>query len=95
MEKLKEAIRECLNEDNFYVRHFMEDYAEDDIKDCEDGKWYHQTKTRKLSENESLKNAIEDLIDDQTGYFEELITEKLRDEVVEYMRKLFREVANV
>lgn len=94
MEKLKQAIKAKLTEDNFYVRKFMKDFAVDDIKDCENGAWYRQEKVSRLSQSESLSQAIENLIEDESGYFEEFILDELKDAVVEYMRDVCREVAN-
>ncbi len=86
LRNLYQGYRENLNSDNFYVAHFLPESAQTIIS--ENG----QHKIIRLSENERERQAVENLLDDNSGWFDEFVhDDALRQDVTETIRFLFRE----
>lgn len=87
----EKAVKENLTTDNFYVNHFApEKEGYYDEKDEKGQVCYPY----KLSDEQVENQAIEKLLDDQDGYFYEVVTEQLSSEVVELVRTLIKELRN-
>lgn len=87
----EKAVKENLTIDNYYVNHFApEKEGYYDEKD-ETGQVCYPYK---LSDEQVEEEAIEKLLDDKTGYFDEVVTEQLSSEVVELVRTLIKELRN-
>lgn len=83
---LKKGLEQNLNAENFYVANFMED-AEQGERD-EDGKLHRFT----VSEDEREEKAVDELLDDNSGYFEEFVHEDhVRNDVTEFIRAIIKE----
>ena len=77
---------ENMNKDNFYVAHFLPESSQ--TITTENG----QRKIIRLSENERERQAVENLLDDNSGWFDEFVhDDALRQDVTETIRFLFRE----
>lgn len=88
--KFEAAVKENLVIDNFYVQHFApEKNTYIDEKD-DDGKQVCYPVT--LSDYDIEDEAIDGLINDNTGYFSELVHEVMSDEVEELARVLIKEL---
>ena len=86
--KLKAALKEKLNGENFYVQNFMQETGTFSEYRRDEG----DTVTTSLSYCEAEEEGIYDLVNDTTGYFEEFITEEIREEAVEMMRALIKQM---
>ncbi len=86
----KKAVREQLNADNIYVREFMPEVGKFTEYD-KDGDCHTGTITHAQAERE----GIESLLDDKSGYFEEMVTmSELSEVVIPLMRSLIKEAIN-
>lgn len=87
---LEKAIKENLTINNTYVEHFSpEQHGYYDEKD-DDGR---QVCNRfSLSDDEVEQQAIDNLLDDNTDWFDEFVHETLRSEVTELVRALAKEI---
>ena len=88
---LKSSILENLKSDNFYVAEFMpkSEVAYDDKDD--NGK--QGITTYFLSDYKREQQAINDLLDDNKGYFDEFVhDDEIRRDVTEFIRDLIKEI---
>ena len=86
----KKAVKEQLNADNIYVREFMPEVGKFTEYD-KDGDCHTGTITNAQAERE----GIESLLDDTSGYFEEMVTmSKFSEVVIPLMRSLIKEALN-
>ena len=87
---LEAAVKEKLTEDSAYVQDFMPETEgfceEDDDFGNVSGHYY------KMSDDESEEEGIEGLLSDNSGVFDEFVTEVIRDEAVEMIRALIKEI---
>lgn len=84
----KKAVKEQLNSDNIYVREFMPEISKFTEYD-KDGDRHTGTITHAQAERE----GIESLLDDKSGYFEEMVTmSELSEVVIPLMRSLIKEI---
>lgn len=83
---LKNSLLKKLNADNAYVQCFMPD-SEQGERD-EDGRLHRFT----VSENKREEQAIEELLEDDKGDFEDFIFEENRSFVREFMRSVIQEM---
>lgn len=87
---LEKAIKEKLTIDNIYVEHFAPEqsgyYDEKDDDGCQVCYGY------KMSNSEVENEAIENLLDDNSDWFDEFVHEDLRSEVTELVRVLIKEL---
>lgn len=79
----KKAVSEKLNQDNFYVKEFAP--AKNLVVDG-----VHITNSNDYVED----MAIDGLVDDNTGYFSEFVTEELGNETIELIRSIIKEMRN-
>ena len=81
---LKKAISEKLTINNFYVKNF------------EPSKTFTvENAVYELSDDQVECGAIDALLSDNTGYFDEFVNEELRADVTEFIRSIIKEVINV
>lgn len=87
-----EVVNKKLTAENHYVEHFMPKIGEywDEAGYDENGK--REWNRGYISEEQSEKEGIDNLLDDKDGYFDEFVCEELRDEVVELVRALIKEM---
>lgn len=84
----KKAVKQQLTADNFYVNHFMPETGSFTEVD-KDGDKHHGYTTQ----SQAQRQGIESLLEDNTGYFEELVTmSDLSDAVVPLMRAIIKEI---
>ena len=77
---------ENMNSDNFYVAHFLPENTQ--TITTENG----QRKIIHLNQKEREQQALENLLDDNSGWFDEFVhDDTLRQDVTETIRFLFRE----
>ena len=90
LDDLKSAIRHKLTLDNGYVSHFSpeQDGYYEERDDFGNQKCYPFHK----SDEDVKEEAIEGLVDDNSGWFDEFIHEELRDELTEFCRKLIKDM---
>lgn len=88
--KFEQAVNKELTKDNFYVQHFMPEVGEywDEGYD-ENGRTWSKEYT---TEEQAEQLGIDFLLEDKGVYFEEFITEVLRDEIVALGRALIEEI---
>lgn len=88
----EKAVNEKLTSKNHYVEHFMPEIGEywDEAGYDENGK--REWVKGYTSSSQAEKEGIDGLLDDKSGYFDEFVCEKLRDEVVELVRDLIKEM---
>lgn len=87
---LEKAIQEKLTIENSAVEHFAPEYeVYDDYKD-DDGRI--RCREYILSDSDVEDKGIEELLEDNTGYFEDVVHEDLRSEVTEFVRVLIKEL---
>lgn len=83
---LHKGYQDNLNQNNFYVQHFMP--SETSIARSENG--HH--KIISLNEDEKLALAQEALLNDNSGYFSEFVhDDAIREDVTEVIRFIFKE----
>lgn len=90
----KKAVKEQLNSDNIYVRKFMPEVGKfTEAERDEDGGliiWHGH-----ITEEQALQEGIESLLDDKSGYFEEMVNmSELSEVVIPLMRSLIKEALN-
>lgn len=88
----EKAVNEKLTSENFYVKHFMPEVGEywDEAGYDEDGK--REWQRCYTSQEQAEEDGIDGLIDDNGDYFDGLVCEELRSEVVELARALIKEI---
>ena len=86
--KLKAALKEKLNGENSYVQEFMQEPGTFTEYRRDEG----DTMTTSLSCSRAEEEGIYDLVNDTTGYFDEFVTEEIREEAVELIRALIKEM---
>lgn len=88
----EEVVNKKLTSENHYVEHFMPEVGEywDEAGYDEDGK--REWNRGYISEEQATQEGIDGLLDDKDGYFDEFVCEELRDEVVELVRALIKEM---
>ena len=87
---LEKAISEKLNINNSYVEHFAPDQS--GYYDEKDDNGRQVCRSYSLSDSEVEQQAIDNLLDDNSDYFDEFVHEELRSEVTELMRVLIKEL---
>lgn len=86
----EKAVNDKLNINNTYVEHFApEKRGYYDEKD-DDGRQVCYPYT--LSDEKVEDEAIENLLDDNSGYFEEFVTQELTYDITELARALIKEI---
>lgn len=87
----EQAIKEKLTKDNEYVRHFMPEVGEDYEDDgFENGK--RQWRKFNITEDRAEEIGIDNLINDDTGYFSELVCVELEDKLMPFIQVLVTEI---
>lgn len=87
---LEKAIKEKLNINNIYVEHFAPEQSGYYDEKGDDGR--QVCTPYSLSDSEVEQQAVENLLDDNTDWFDEFVHENLRSEVTELMRVLIKEI---
>lgn len=86
----KKAVKQQLTADNTYVNHFMPETGKFTEVDKDGDKH-----TGYITTSQAKSEGIELLLEDDTGYFEEMVTmSDLAPAVVELARALIKEIAN-
>ena len=87
---VEHSVKQKLTIDNGYVEHFAPDQDGYYEEKGDDGRQvcypYH------LSDEEVEENAIDDLLYDNSGYFDDFIHDELLSEVTELCRALIKEI---
>ena len=83
----EKAVKEKLNDKNFYVQEFMPEAGTFEDYDDE-GHIEHYRITRRQAEEDGIDN----LVYDNTGYFSEFVREELGDDAYELIRELIKEI---
>ena len=87
--KLKAALKEKLTGENIYVQEFMQEPGDSfEYRSDED-----DVIATSLSYSDAEDEGVSELINDQTGHFDEFVSEEIGEEVVEFIRALIKEVA--
>ena len=86
----EKAVKKNLTIDNYYVNHFAPE--KEGYYDEKDDNGRQVCCPYKLSDEQVEEEAIENLLEDKTGYFDEVVTEQLSSEVVELVRALIKEI---
>lgn len=87
---LEKAIKEKLTIDNAYVEHFAPEQS--GYYDEKDDDGSQVVYPYSLSDSEVEQQAIENLLDDNTDWFDEFVHESIRNEVTELVRVLIKEI---
>ena len=85
-----DSVFKKLNMDNYYVEHFAPEKNGYYDEKGDDGKQVCYPYS--LSDDEVENQAIENLLDDNKGYFDEFVHESISCEVTELVRVLIREL---
>ena len=83
------AVEQKLTSENGYVKRFMPDKSYLEEEDDETGRRYFM---HMMKDYDREEKAIEALIDDKTGYFDDFIHDELLNEVTELCRALIRKM---
>lgn len=87
---LEKAIKENLTINNAYVEHFAPEQS--GYYDEKDDNGRQVCNPYSLSDSEVEQQAIDNLLDDNTDWFDEFVHETLRSEVTELVRALAKEI---
>lgn len=87
---LEKAVKEKLTINNTYVEHFAPEQC--GYRDEKDDDGCQVVYPFYISDSDAEQQAIENLLDDNTDWFDEFVHEALRSEVTELVRVLIKEM---